>query len=433
MAADRTVIRKGPYLQDLGPNGVSVRVEVMPATSATLEVTEQVAAGPPAQTRVIASPEAFTVHTLRVTDLKPRTTYAYRVKSAGAVQSGTFRTAPDPMSTEPFSFAIYGDNRSDDVAHAAVIRAMTQFPSDFLLHTGDFVESGSNPANWQSFFDIESTLLRGTCVFACVGNHELIETDALAYLRYFGPVSDARGTDQKPALYGSFRWGNTRFFLLNAMDEWAAGPERAWFEADLQRADAEPGLTWRVVVLHHSPWSSGPHGGNTRFVRARLPELLALHKVDLVVAGHDHIYERGVEAGLRYLISGGGGAPLYPVRAPLDGTRKVESVHHFVEATVAADTVTLVARRVDGSVLERCGFNKRIPAWDCDPQPSLSVVAPASPAQPVEDASRGRASRCGCRVVGDPEGGAGEPLRGPAWLAVSALGVVLVARRARRR
>src|SRR6476469_1319811 len=68
-------IRKGPFLQDIGPSYASVRVEVDPAASATLEVTEQGSPGPPPQTRVITSPEAFTVHTLRVTDLKPHTTY----------------------------------------------------------------------------------------------------------------------------------------------------------------------------------------------------------------------------------------------------------------------------------------------------------------------------------------------------------------------
>ena len=183
------------------------------------------------------------------------------------------RRAPPSDSKAPFSFLVYGDNRSDEASHAAIVRALLQAPSDFLINTGDLVLDGSSDANWQSFFDIEAPLLRDRNVFACVGNHEITDGAGANYLRYFGPTSDAHGDGEKPKLYGSFRWANARFFLLNAMDPFDSGSERAWLDAELSRADTEPGLVWRVVVMHHSPWSSGPHGGNARALRAGIPAL----------------------------------------------------------------------------------------------------------------------------------------------------------------
>jgi hypothetical protein len=201
------------------------------------------------------------------------------------------------------------------------------------------------------------------------------------------------------------RWENARFIFLNGMDAWSTGIEKEWLESELRKADAEPGLIWRFVVVHYGPWSSGPHGSNRRLIEAGLPAMLRSHKVDLLLSGHDHIYERGEAEGVRYVVSGGGGAPLYRQISPLRSTRKVEPTYHFIEATVSDDTVKLVAKRIDGSILDRCGFTKAS-GWDCDREasPPLSAAVESSTkpppvASPTPPPPR-EASKCGCTLVG---------------------------------
>jgi hypothetical protein len=357
------------------------------------------------------------MHVVRASGLRPGTRYAYSFKVGDTTATGELTTAPPPSSTEPFSFLVYGDNRTDDVAHTAVVRGMMQTPSDFIVNTGDYVQDGSADEEWQSFFDVERLLLRDRCMFGCVGNHEITDGAGANYLRYLGPVSDARGDGEKPKLYGSFRWGTTRFFLLDAMESFADGPERSWLDDELARADAESDVKWRIVVLHHSAWSAGPHGGNRRMLSAGIPALLSQHHVNLLLAGHDHIYERGLAAGIPYLVSGGGGAPLYPIDHPIASTRKAESVHHFIEAVVSADAIRITAKRDDGSFLDRCGLLKATGAWDCDPvPPATSNAAAMSPAPPPSVPSK-----CACDTVGrrPSEGAAG--LHGLAGLALVAL------------
>jgi 3',5'-cyclic AMP phosphodiesterase CpdA len=426
-------IQKGPYLQDLSPTGVLVRVEVSPPSPARLEIVEKggaekkTDAGKPL---VFEHKDAAPFHSIRASGLRPKTNYEYSIHVAGVVQRGTFTTAPNVDSTDSFSFLVYGDNRTDEVGHAAVVRAMSRAGGDFLVHTGDFVQDGANAADWQSFFDIETPLLRDRCVFACVGNHEIIDGMGAAYLRYFGPVIDAtEGDTDKPKLYGSFRWGNARFFLLNAMDAWNSGPERAWLEGELARADDEAGLVWRIAVLHHGPWSAGPHGGNPRIAQALVPALLSKHKIDLILAGHDHIYERGFADGLRYVVSGGGGAPLYRVEAPLPSTRKVESARHYVLATVTPTGIDLAATRDDGTLLEKCGFTKASLSWDCDPRPTVSIAQPASAATPAPSPSR-----CACRAAGLSVAAAEPRDLAPAasLVALGAAAIAIVARRRAR-
>jgi hypothetical protein len=209
-----------------------------------------------------------------------------------------------------------------------------------------------------------------------VGNHELVRgapAGGVAFLRYFGAEEpDGRPRDR---LYGTFRWSNTRFFLLNAMDQWT-GEERDWLRAELDRALAEPGILHRFAVMHWGPWSSGRHKGNPALASGEIVELMAARKVDLILAGHDHIYERGEGRGIKYLISGGAGAPLYAKAVDAPETRTFESVHHFVEVAVDGDRVSVVARRAAGGTIEACGY-EGAGSWDCDAgRPAKSSAAP---------------------------------------------------------
>src|SRR5215472_12729855 len=184
------------------------------------------------------------------------------------------------------------------------------------------------------------------------------------------------------------------------MDDWSSGEERAWLESELAHADAEPGLKWRIAVVHHGPFSAGHHGGNPRLLRPHVPELLVAHHVDLLLCGHDHIYERGDALGLRYIVSGGGGAPLYTDITPLPSTRKAEAAYHTVLFAVTPDEVKLTATRLDGSQLDTCAFGHE-PGWRCGPRdaPSAPASSDASTAAPSGVEPARKAASCGCSVA----------------------------------
>jgi predicted phosphodiesterase len=416
-AAARGPILKGPYLHALASDRVEVRFELDHAAAAVLEVAPE---GAEAQAKRIES-KAADFHAVMVTGLDAQKRYKYTVRVAGADASaapvGSFTTAPKDDATQSFSFMVYGDNRTDAAAHAALVRAMKKEPSDFLVHTGDFVGDGSSAEDWQQFFDIESELLRDRCLFACVGNHELFDKVGTSFLRYIGP--GAQIGEDKPKLYGSVRWQNTRFFFLNFMTDDRAA-EKAWLEEELTKSDKEPGIVWRVAVMHHGLWSSGPHGKNKRMHEAQIPALLRKHDVDLVLSGHDHIYERGYAEGTRYLVSGGGGAPVYEINATA-GSRKSEATRHYVLVTMSPTSAKIAAKRADGSTLDLCGFDKAQSDWECDR--NTAAVSAASTAPPATTtATTPPASRCSCRAVGAPAP------RGLAAL-IAALGAAFAARR----
>ncbi len=426
-AAAAPKLLKGPYLTGLSDTAVEVRFELDAAASAVLEL--KAGEGSDGGAARALTDGSAAMHVVHVAGLEPGAAYEYAVRVGGAVVGGgRIVTAPRPDPHTPVTFLLYGDDRSNDETHAAIVKAMLAMPSDFLVNTGDLVADGGSAADWQAFFRIEQPLLRDRALFLCIGNHELYDDQAGAmFARYFGfsDPSDA-GAVQRP--YGTMRWGESRFFFLNGMHDWKRGEERQWLERELTASDAEAGLVWRIAVVHHSPWSSGPHGGNAKLLDAKIPELLAAHKVDLLLAGHDHIYERGDHGGsapLKYVISGGGGAPLYPIEHRQATTRRAESAYQFVETTLTGTSLRMVTHRLDGSILEACGFTQGQP-WDCDPPPT--IAAQGAPNAPLGETPPSSSSRCGCVIPGAPAGVAPE-----AWLVLVGAVATGLARVRRRR
>jgi hypothetical protein len=353
-------IAKGPCVTALSDSSATLRFELVQTQPVSVEVTP---VSGTAKRQVFVTAESTPMRVVEAKGLEPSTEYSYAVRAgASELGVGRFTTAPRPGTDAAVSFLVYGDNRTDPVAHEAVVSAMRHVPSDFLVNTGDLVERGGRAQDWQTFFDIERRLLEERPVLVAVGNHELYDDAAGSnYARYFGIPGD----DGRPHFYGTTLLGNVRFFFLNAMDEFAQGDERRWFEQELDKSQLEPTVAWRIVVLHHGPWSNGPHGPNAKLVEAHVPELLAARGVDLVVSGHDHVYERGSFGRIKYIVSGGGGAPLR--RPSLGGatTEKTEASFHFVQFRTSASALQMTAQRADGSVIEHCVLPKGR-GWACD-------------------------------------------------------------------
>ena len=80
--------------------------------------------------------------------------------------------------------------------------------------------------------------------------------------------------------------------------------------------------------MHHPPFSVSLHGGQ-RDLRERWTPLFEKYQVSArPFSGHDHVYERAEHDGIRYFVSGGGGALLYP-RRPVSSAVDVEAVKKF--------------------------------------------------------------------------------------------------------
>jgi 3',5'-cyclic AMP phosphodiesterase CpdA len=78
----------------------------------------------------------------------------------------------------------------------------------------------------------------------------------------------------------------------------------AWIETTLQGASEE----WKVCYFHHPLYSNADRHGASIDLRLRLEPIFQKFGVDVVFAGHDHVYERlHPQKGISYFVSGAAG------------------------------------------------------------------------------------------------------------------------------
>ena len=279
------------------------------------------------------------------TGLQPNTKYDFEV---GPDKSqGSFKTPPG--ADEPFRFVVYGDTRTRPDAHRAVVQQLLKHGvPDFVTFSGDSIADGSDPSLWPVFFDIEKDLLRQTAFFPALGNHE---RHSPSWSEYF----------QQAKPYYSFNWGSAHFAVLDSdlgnvspskrvrESYWAE--QTSWLEEDLaasQKAD------FRFLVAHHPPYTAvKSRQGDNPHMTALVPMLEKYH-VSAGLFGHDHNYQHYWKNGIHYIVSGGGGAPLYDVNVPPEGiTQKVMSIENFVAISVNGKVAKVEAIAVDGKTIDQ--------------------------------------------------------------------------------
>ncbi len=244
-------------------------------------------------------------------------------------------------------FGVYGDTRDGHAMHRKVLALLLKQKPEFILQTGDLVHDGSNRSLWQIYDSITGEARKSVPFYPTRGNHDL-----------GGPGYEARVTTPFTSgnkLYYSFDKGNCHFICL-AVDEATAYAEGSaqykWLRGDLENTrQTHPAHIF--VFFHVPPYSIGSHGSD-REVRRQLCPLFIRYGVDIVFNGHDHNYYRTRRDGVTYLVTGGGGAPLYPVnpkKGAIAGDR-YESVNNAVVCDVNGAQVTITALRANGTILD---------------------------------------------------------------------------------
>jgi HEAT repeat protein len=277
--------------------------------------------------------------------------YRYKVTSAGvSSQPFIFKTAVKVNS--PFSFAVYGDSRTQPHEHAATCDGIVAQRPNFIIHTGDLVSTGTVYEQWeQHFFTPAKEMMASIPFFPSLGNHE---RNADHYYNFFSLPGKER--------WYSFTFGNALFVALDSNGEFQPDSEQTKF---LEQTLANSAAQWKFVYFHHPPYSSGNHGSSVNIRKSWSP-LFEKYGVDVVFQGHDHLYERTYpvrdgkrddEKGVTYIVTGGGGAPLYPVIRS-DWTAFSQSVHNFQIVKIEGKHLRLETWDHHGHVLDGVALNK---------------------------------------------------------------------------
>lgn len=373
-------------------------------------------------------------HTARLDDIKPGESFSYDVEYAGKVvfsATGKGRTSKE----QPTRFAVFGDCGADTHGQRLVAKQCFKQKPDLVVIPGDVVyQRGLYSEYLSNFFPIYNgekasdssvPLMRSIPIAAVLGNHDIALSgrgcdldrfpEAMAYFLFWQAPLNGFGTshgDSCPTLKGaigrqemfkksagesfptmanySFDFGNSHWTVLdgNYYMNWSDARIREWLEKDLKSV---PDGKWKFVTFHQPAFSiDAPHGKEQRM--RLVTDILQKYKVDLVLAGHSHCYERTrpitfvpndvtqmfkanpdgtvhgdiqldlqfdgkrrtQPKGLIHIVTGAGGAHLYPIDTSYKPERGHDwmlkynsSVHSFTQLDL--DGNTLKVKQIDQS------------------------------------------------------------------------------------
>ena len=268
---------------------------------------------------------------------------------------------------DALNFVAYGDTRDNPAEHTQLIAQMAKDSPQVVLHVGD-LWGGTGPASWKATVTSQpgiAALLTANKFLVARGNHET-EAEVLA----FAPM-----LVRHDSILYSFIEGNS-FFVCMGYDP---GLNNTWLETQLSSAPAQS-AAWRFIWVHKPIYSTGSHGADgstsegTSIVNFR--SLCDKYNVNIVFSGHDHIYERtklihngqvadstnnipATASGTVYLLTGGGGAPLYSVVVMPPWWRKFgQSVYEYCVIQAGSDSLVMTAKKGDGTLLDRFVWQK---------------------------------------------------------------------------
>jgi len=201
-----------------------------------------------------------------------------------------------PIKDGSVKFAVIGDTGSGTEQQRDVGQMMVKyhalFPFDFVLMMGDNMYGGEAPQDFEKKFTTPYKALLDQQVkfYATLGNH-----DQALQVNY-------QNFNMNGKEYYRFTKGKIAFYSLNSnyMDK----KQVQWLEDELGRETAE----WKVVFCHHPPYSAAKKHGSDGQLRKVVEPIFLKYGVDVVLTGHDHVYERiKPQKGIYYFVSGAGG------------------------------------------------------------------------------------------------------------------------------
>src|ERR1700675_1393534 len=254
-----------------------------------------------------------------------------------------------PLKSNSVRCAAIGDMGTGDKPEYETSEQMNAqrktFPFDFVLALGDNLYGGHSPSDFEKKFasPYKPLLDAGVKFYAALGNHD----DASE--RFYKPFN------MNGANYYSFKKGNVRFFALdsNYMDP----KQLDWLQRQLESAGSDE---WKICFFHHPLYSSARKHGPATDLRLLLEPIFVKYGVNVVFAGHEHIYERvQPQKGIYYFTEGSsgqlrpGGLERSSITAAGFDTDRAFMMVEIADDQMYFETVSRTGTVVDSGVIQR--------------------------------------------------------------------------------
>lgn len=253
-----------------------------------------------------------------------------------------------PLKDKSVRFAVIGDNGTGeqpqfDVANQ-MARAHAKFPFEFVVMLGDNIYGGKGAAGFKRKFEdpYKALLDAGVKFYASLGNHDNPSES------FYKPYN------MGGKRYYSFKTGNVSFYALDS--SYMDPAQIDWIEQQIS-ADNN---NWKICFFHHPFYSHAKFHGSDVDLRARLEPIFVKAGVNVVLNGHEHVYERlKPMKGIYYWVLGNSGQLRAHDLVPSPDTAKgFDTDRSFMLVEIAGDelyfqTISRTGETIDSGVLAK--------------------------------------------------------------------------------
>jgi predicted MPP superfamily phosphohydrolase len=199
-----------------------------------------------------------------------------------------------PLESKSIRFAVIGDSGTGDRDQYQVAQEMETYRQkvgfDFVIMLGDNIYGSHHPKDFTQKFELpyKPLLDAGVKFYAALGNHDDPNDE-----RLYKPFN--MGGER----YYVFKKGDVAFF---ALDSTYMDPNQlSWIDQNLQNTKSK----WKICYFHHPLYNEGRSHGPDLDLRTQLAPLFKRYGVNLVLSGHEHVYERiKPQNNIYYLVLG---------------------------------------------------------------------------------------------------------------------------------
>jgi hypothetical protein len=363
--ASTLVLSRGPYLQLSTTNSIYIRWRTSIASDSKVYYGTVLGTYPYSVTNSTSATE----HTIQLTGLSTNSKYFYKIGSATVTLQGDssnyFYTHPAVGSTGTVRIWAIGDYGVGSSQQTTVRDAYKNYRgstyTNVWLSMGDNAYDDGTDAEFTSnVFNYYKEAFKKWVLWPTTGNHDLHSAAASTQTGPFFDIftlpktAQAGGVASNTEAYYSFNYANIHFIALESTDasfRSSTGAMATWLTNDLNANTQR----WTIVYFHHPPYSKGSHDSDVDAelvdMRTNILPILEAHKVDLVLSGHSHSYERS------YLIKGHTG-----IETTFTAAMKVSG-----SSGIYPNSYLKSSPNFDGTVYAVCGTSGQIgttsPGW----------------------------------------------------------------------
>ena len=349
----------GPYLIEPGDTIMTIRWELNKKGDYYVEYGKDTLKTQKQALHIRGTKYGGYLYEVQLRNLKERSLYFYRLAGRADPAWYQFRTFGD--NQKKITFVAMGDSRSHPGIFKKIMEEADSVNPDFFISMGDLVESGGNYKQWHDFFfSVVKGYVGSIPIVSTLGDHEG-SGDNGELFRYY--LRKNQSVDKQ---WFSFDYGIAHFISLDYRhpnDKEMIN----WFIKNITSS----GKKWNFVFMHRPSYNFGGH--RSSWGKGIWPELFSKYHVDIVFAGHSHLYERfypvrenGKANAVTYITTGGAGAGLYQSVKNKLVLAKTESVNHFVVIKIDGNKLTLKAIRMDGTLLDKMEIIKKKNGYNND-------------------------------------------------------------------